>query len=470
MTQYDARLIGGIYRTGQVFTTGGMLTTYTAYNHNTNDVVGLYVIALQTQEQIGIVQALLQTLAKRQSLYSPYVMRVHDWGLDGNRAYIATDPPRGVTLQHVIDNENIDLRRSIDLIHQLLIGIKTLHQQGIHGLDLRPQLITVDTIGINDRVQIDDIGLRVLLHSLGYTSSQQSSDIGFLDPRYCAPEYINNGPIGPWSDIYQAGLLLFTLVTGRLPFVGRTPAETGILQNSSPVPTIQQYKHDAPLALQELIGQVMAKDPTHRLPNADAFINSLNLIPVPTPTSGYARIEPGKEIVPPHPSISLTKEMPSVPNATTDTTQHVPSPQTASSELTATQRGTPTIPTPTGVYAYLCFEHNSDDIERFAITGKKVIVGRQDPKRGMMPDVDLSKLDYKMTVSRQHARISFEETFFYIEDLKSHNRTHLGELMLTPFKAELLQHGDTILFGSVKMTFEIPGMSKLPIFKKRERK
>src|SRR5579864_327250 len=176
MVQRDARLISGIYRTGQVITTGGMLTTYTAYNINTNDIVGLYVIILQTEEQVGITHARLQALAKRQSLYSPHVMRVLDWGIDGNRAYIATDPPRGVTLQHAMDNENIDIKRSIDLIQQLLLGVKALHHQGIHRLDLRPQLITVDTEGINDRIQIDDVGLRTLLLSLGYVSSQQNND------------------------------------------------------------------------------------------------------------------------------------------------------------------------------------------------------------------------------------------------------------------------------------------------------
>jgi pSer/pThr/pTyr-binding forkhead associated (FHA) protein len=127
----------------------------------------------------------------------------------------------------------------------------------------------------------------------------------------------------------------------------------------------------------------------------------------------------------------------------------------------------PKIPTATGIYAYLCFEHSSKDIQRFAMTEKNVIVGRQDPKRGTMPDIDLSKLDPTMTVSRPHARISFEETFFYVEDLKSRNKTRLGELLLTPLKAELLQHGDSVQFGSVRMTFEIPGMAK-PVYQKRE--
>jgi pSer/pThr/pTyr-binding forkhead associated (FHA) protein len=66
-----------------------------------------------------------------------------------------------------------------------------------------------------------------------------------------------------------------------------------------------------------------------------------------------------------------------------------------------------------------------------------------------------------MTVSRQHARIRFEETFFSIEDLKSHNKTRLNKQVLTPLKAELLQHGDIIHFGKVRMKFEIAGMKDL---------
>ena len=456
MAQRDTRLIGGIYRTGPIITNGVMLTTYIALNHNTNDNVGLYVITLQTPEQMGTAQTLLQALAKRQGLYSSHVIRVLDWGIDGNRVYIATDPLRGVTLQYVIDNENIDLKRSIDLIRQLLTGVNTLHKQGIYGLDLRPQLITVDTVGVDDRVQIDDIGLRALLLSLNYVSSQQTDDIGFLDPRYCAPEYITNGRIGPWSDVYQAGLLLFTLVTGRPPFIGRTPAETGILQSSYPLPSIQQYKHDAPPALQELIEQALAKDPARRFPHADAFIHSLNLIPIPTPTGGFAHIEPEQVSGTSGPSIALTNEMPPLKSDEFAPTIPPEPPNVLPTELTGVSEVSPA----TGVYAYLRFEHNSNEIQRFAITEKEIIVGRQDPKRGTMPDIDLSKLDPKMTVSRQHARIRFEETCFSIEDLTSHNGTWLKGSKLTPSQAELLQHGDAVRFGSVRITFEIPGASK----------
>jgi pSer/pThr/pTyr-binding forkhead associated (FHA) protein len=110
----------------------------------------------------------------------------------------------------------------------------------------------------------------------------------------------------------------------------------------------------------------------------------------------------------------------------------------------------------TKVYAFLCYEKDSVEIQRFAISKKDVVVGRLDPKRGYSPDIDLSPIDQKMSVSRQHVRIRYEETFFYIEDLKSRNKTRLGELTLAPLKPELLRHGDVVHLGSVRLVFKVP--------------
>src|SRR5262249_8191330 len=101
--------------------------------------------------------------------------------------------------------------------------------------------------------------------------------------------------------------------------------------------------------------------------------------------------------------------------------------------------------------------------QRLPIKDTYVIVGRVDPKRGIIPEIDLTTFDPQATISRQHARIRFERTFFYIEDLKSRNKTRLGELVLRPLKPELLQHGDIISFGSVRMTFRIPGEQDTPV-------
>src|SRR5438552_10112443 len=145
---------------------------------------------------------------------------------------------------------------------------------------MRPQLITVDVVVDTDRVQIDDAGLRLLLKQLGYTYDQQNEDIGFFDPRYVSPEFIQGGQIGPWSDVYQVGLLLFELITGRPPFVGRTSAETSTLQCNGPIPRMVQFRQDTPQVLQDLVDRALAKEPTQRFLNAEALLKALEMLPI----------------------------------------------------------------------------------------------------------------------------------------------------------------------------------------------
>ena len=295
MTQRDLRLIGGVYRTGQVITSSGALTHHTAYDRNTNDVVGLFLVELPPTIEAQTAQRLLQPLERRWLVESPHVIQVHNWGVDGKRIYIATDPPRGITLRHVLDNENIDLQRTLDFAQQMTRGLIALHAQAIVGIDMRPQLITVDSVVVTDRVQLDDVGLRSLLYELGYLNSQHPDDIGYLDPRYVSPEYIQGDPIGPWSDIYQVGLLIFELVTGRLPFVGRNTAETGVLQSTAPAPRMTQFKHDTPSILQDIVDQALAKNPSERFASAAALLSALETVQIAPGPSFKAGVLTGSQ-------------------------------------------------------------------------------------------------------------------------------------------------------------------------------
>ncbi|HEX7734713.1 MAG TPA: FHA domain-containing protein [Ktedonobacteraceae bacterium] len=113
-------------------------------------------------------------------------------------------------------------------------------------------------------------------------------------------------------------------------------------------------------------------------------------------------------------------------------------------------------------YAFLEILQDGQKAQRFEIKGDYIIVGRADPNRGIVPEVDLTQFDSKGTVSRQHARIRVEKDHFSIEDLKSRNRTRIGETYLVPLKQEILHDGDEVSFGSVKATFRLLGTSRLP--------
>ena len=450
----NPRLIGGIYQVGQRITTGPMLSTYTAYNRNTTDVVGLLVFELSPMFDYQMVSGLLQAMERHRQVQSPHVIRVHDWGIDGSRAYIATDAPRGITLRHVLDNENIDVQRAIDIARQMTLGLGALQAQGIVGTDLRPQLITVDNVGMSDRVQLDDVGLRPLLKELGYINSQRPDDIGYLDPRYAPPELIVGSQTGPWTDVYSLGLLLFELVTGRPPFVGRNAEETGMLQSTGAIPRMAQFKPGTPGALQAVVDMALAKNPSARFANATALLTALVEIQ-PTLGAVLSGGRTGLDATVPPGQGPLTKEMASIAD---DISLRATLIEGRSRPDRASSGPLPAIPTEKGVFAYLDTEIESAEPQRFEMNKQSVVVGRTDPKRNLRPDIDLTSLDSKMTVSRQHARIRYEGTFFYIEDLKSRNKTRLGNSMLIPLKPEMLHHGDYVQFGAVRLVFKVPGM------------
>jgi serine/threonine protein kinase len=467
MIQRNARLIAGVYQVGQIITSGPPLTTCSAYNRNTSDVVGLLVIELPPTSDPTAAHQLLAPLVTRRLVYSPHVIRVYDWGVFEQKAYIATDPPRGITLRHLMDTENIDLARALDLARQLARGISALQGHGIVDIDLRPQLVTVDTIGLDDRVQLDDVGLRLIFRQLGYVPGHSAQDIGYLDPRYLAPEHMYQSTISSASDVYQLGILLFELVTGRPPFVGQTPAETGVLQGRSPVPNMAQFKHNTPPELQRIVERALAKHPQQRYPHTAALLAELEALQLARPLTMSGEWQ---ATTPPGPA---TGQHHTLRNAGL-TTEMAPTPDPLSSEFEAsatliehqqTLRGAAPgdlLPTDTTVYAYLDYEEDGELTRRLPISERYVIVGRLDPKRGITPEIDLTTLDPQATISRQHARIRFEKTFFYIEDLKSRNRTRLGELVLTPLKPELIQHGDIVCFGSLRLVFRVPGMHTQP--------
>lgn len=443
MQQQNPRMFGGYYQVGQVISTGPLLTIYTAYNRYSTDVVGLYVVELPPAVDEESAERLLPVFEQRRHVNSPHVIHVYDWGVDDACVFIATDPPRGVTLRHVLDTENLEIERALELARQMARGLVALQAQGIVGIDMRPQLVTVEIVGENYRAQLDDIGLRLLLKQLGYMNSQRAGDIGYLDPRYAAPESLQNEPIGAWSDVYQLGLLVYEMITNRVPFVGRTAAETEVMQRQNPPPPMSQFRSEIPQVLQDLVDRALAKDPAQRFPNAAAFLQVFESLPLT-----------GKS---PLSLMSNRNDSGELPDDT----------ETAQDGGAVDEGGTirrypqnPAFDTEDeGALAYLYFEPEEEGgvPRRFAITSNYVVVGRVDPKRGVTPEIDLSTVDFQMTVSRQHARIRHEKSSFTIEDLKSRNKTRLRELTLTPLKAEVLQNGDVVHCGSVRLVFRVAG-------------
>ena len=467
MSQRDQRLIGDVYHIGQIISESPMLMTATAHNRNTNEIVGLLLLNLPPQLEYSEITRLLEKLEPRRQVVSPHLLKIHDWGIEDQRIFIVTDPPRGTSLRYVLDTEDVSLTRSLDVVSQVLQGLVSLEAAQIFAVDLRPTLITIDEVSMVDRVQIDDLGLQAILNEIGYLETRDRASLAYRDPRYASPEYIDGSSVGPSSAVYQVGLLLFELVTGRQPFVGKDDAETGVMQRFRTAPLLKTYKHDVPPAWQAVLQQALAKDPSARYPDAAAFLAALDALRVEQtiPLETVKTIIDSNTLLIPSPvsgsGTDFTREI-------TVITEHVPvTPQGTHVDMNLRREDPIFIaPVEEGVYAYLYVVDAPEDQPPLALKQKSVVLGRLDPKRKISPDLDLAPFDPRMTISRQHARIRIEDSLFYLEDLKSRNKTRLGSLTLQPFTPVLLQHGDIVRLGSVHLIFRLPGVRDLPKFSK----
>ncbi len=440
----NTRVIGGIYRLGAIMQSTGMLTICTANDRNTNTMVGLYLLEFPPSFSSAEVQRILQPVERLRSLHAPHVMRMHNWGIEGTRAYIATDPPRGVPLRYILDNENISLSYALDLITQITRGVLAFHTHGIIGIDLRPQFISIVVDENGTYAQLDDVGVRTILTTFGASATQQAGEITFRDPRYTAPEALVSQQSSIASDIYQIGILLFELVAGRLPFVGQTRDDTERLQKTAAIPRLRQFAPNAPDSLQAIVDRTLAKKPAQRYPDAQSLLTVLNTMQQTLLSTAQHAHASGDS--------HLTQEIAMLEDEEqTVADQYQPRAQR--------QEPLPPLPTPLGVYAYLCYKRKDGSVQHIPLLSEHVLIGRADPKHKFRPDIDLTIFDTAATVSRKHAIIHFDGQKFTLEDQKSMNKTRHGSRILTPNEAIEVHHGDPVRFGSVQMEFRIPGLS-----------
>lgn len=450
MAQQPPRIVNSLYRLGPALISGRVATLYSATYLATNELSALLLVRPPARIEHAHAQRLLQSARGLTTLIHPHLLHLDDVGVDQGEYFLITER-RGRSLRELLNYEALALGRALEITRQLAQGINALHSRQIAGLDLRPERIAVETAGRYDTALVADIGLRWFLQALGYTD-QESAGTSLLqiDPRYAAPEQLQRGSIGPPTDVYTLGLLLFEMIAGRAPFVGRSAAETRKLQLSQPVPNLQPLRGETVSELQTLIGRALSKHPTLRFPDMLTFGAAIESVQerLPKPSGPPDRRAP-------QPPSSRTMPLETIRSGPVSTQQAAAQPPAANPDLEITldeaDKAEATLRIP-GRARLLLGESERKKV--VPIVRFPAILGRADPHRQQKPDIDLAPYDTKQSISRLHARIWYEGGLFYIEDLDSLNKTVLGELELTPYERQILRRHDSIKLGLLQMIFE----------------
>jgi serine/threonine protein kinase len=201
--------------------------------------------------------------------------------VDGGRLYVIMELARGKPLTELVLRGSLEPRRALVLARQILDGVEHAHARGVVHRDLKPDNVIVTVAGTPEdpfeRVKILDFGLVKLLDDAAALlggSKLTRTGFAFGTPAYIAPESAQGRPIDGRADLYAIGVMLFEMLTGRLPFVETDAGKLLRAHVSMPAPQLGDVVPGASFvtpAMEVLIGGALVKKPDERFPNAAAM-------------------------------------------------------------------------------------------------------------------------------------------------------------------------------------------------------
>ena len=268
MDQYIGKMLDNRYEILERIGTGGMAVVYKAKCHRLNRLVAIKILKsdlAQNEEFRRRFNAESQAVAQ---LSHPNIVSVYDVSRGGDTEYIVMELIDGITLKQYMEKRGqLNWRESLHFITQIMRGLSHAHSRGIIHRDIKPQNIMVLRDG---SVKVADFGIACLADS-AQTMTQEA--LGSV--HYISPEQARGDRPDARSDIYSSGVVLYEMLTGRLPFEGESAVSVAIQHLSSIPLARREINPDIPEQLELICMKAMAPDLEHRYQSADAMIADL---------------------------------------------------------------------------------------------------------------------------------------------------------------------------------------------------
>lgn len=258
-------LLGERYRIIDTLGEGGMANVYLAEDIILQRKVAVKILRLDLQNEPQTQARFQREALATSELSHPNIVSVLDVGTDHGLPYMVMEYVDGPDLKEYIrKNSPLDLREVIRIMDQILSAVALAHKHNVIHRDLKPQNILMDKRG---NIKIADFGIAVALNQSSIT--QTNSVMGSV--HYMSPEQTRGGLVTKQSDIYSLGIILYELITGKVPFNGDTPVSIALKHAQEPIPSIRKKDKSVPQALENVVLKATAKDPRDRYASAQAM-------------------------------------------------------------------------------------------------------------------------------------------------------------------------------------------------------
>ena len=268
MDQYIGKMLDNRYEILELIGSGGMANVYKAKCHRLNRMVAVKILKNDLAENADFRRRFRDESLAVAQLSHANIVSVYDVSRSGDTEYIVMELVDGITLKQYMERRGkMDWREALHFITQIMRALSHAHSRGIIHRDIKPQNIMVLRDG---SVKVADFGIACLANQ-GQTLTQEA--LGSV--HYISPEQARGDRIDARSDIYSAGVVLYEMLTGRLPFEGDSAVSVAIQHLSSVPLAPRDIDPSIPEPLELICMKAMNSDPNKRYASADAMIEDL---------------------------------------------------------------------------------------------------------------------------------------------------------------------------------------------------
>ncbi len=266
------KIFGNRYRLMELIGEGGMALVYKAECSLLCRTVAVKILRPQFANDAEFVERFRREARAAASLSHPNVVNIYDVGQEDGMDYIVMEFIPGETLKSIIKREApLAIDRALEITRQIAAALHHAHQRNIIHRDIKPHNILVTPDG---QIKVTDFGIARAISAGSFT--QTGMVVGSV--HYSSPEQIRGGVVGPQSDLYSLGCVLYELLTGEVPYTGDTSIAIALRHLQGNAVPAGELRPEISQSVESIIEKAMAVDPAQRFPTALAMLKEIALV------------------------------------------------------------------------------------------------------------------------------------------------------------------------------------------------
>src|ERR671918_2531314 len=264
---------GGHYNLREPLGSGGMAEVFLAHDEILERDVALKILKEQYADNGGFVERFRREARSAASLNHPHIIVVYDWGRSANGTYcMAMEYASGGTLKDRIRKDGpLPPQKAVEVASQIAQALGFAHERGVIHRDVKPHNVLLSEAG---KAKVADFG--IARAATATTTSRSNLILGTAG--YMSPEQAKGGRVGPASDLYSLGVVLYEMLTGELPYEAEDPLALAMKHVAEPLRSPREVNPEVPEVLEVLTLRLLAKDPTDRYGSAAELLEYLRRV------------------------------------------------------------------------------------------------------------------------------------------------------------------------------------------------